>query len=740
MTATVRRLIISVLAIALSVLGLGVIATPASAVACGSGAMTLQLNITQASTQVVLPLRSASNLTINWGDGNTDTLASGDSDLSHTYLSVSTPVISISGDKLTAYGERDSNPKTGADAFTAVTSWGGLGLEYLASAFVGYTNLTSVPNCLPSSVTSLYDTFDSAATFNDVNVTTWDTSNVTDMAFLFADYYSRGSVFNQPIGSWDTSNVTDMRYMFQSASVFNQPIGSWDTSNVTNMSEMFRSAIAFDQPIGSWDTSNVTNMSEMFRSAIAFDQPIGSWDTSNVTDMSYMFAFASVFNQPIGSWDTSNVTQMFYMFAAASNFNQPIGSWDTSRVENMSIMFNQATSFNQRLSGWNTNSVNAMGYMFSGASLFDQDLGAWAIGKVTTMVGMLDVTSMTADHFDSTLNGWANQAVQSGVTLGALGLLRSPNSDAAFATLTDPTGDNWTISGSGDAVAPDLGILGILSDRSDHYVGSTVSAIAPVTNQSTSRATLSYQWQSSPDGVSGWTNITGATKASYTIPASQTGRYLQVNVTASNGEGLQDKTALITDAVVNVPAAPAAPTAVAKDRSATVSWAVPSTNGGLSVSGYTVTATPKVGSVTRSCTTTTALTCTVSNLLNGVAYRFSVSASNDVGASPASALSAAVIPRTKPGAPRSLAVSFPSAGKAKVTWLAPSSNGGASITKYQVRFKDKVTGRYTSWVNTTTRSYTKTGLIKNRSYIAQVRAVNIAGAGAASSKTFKQLK
>ncbi|MEI6693860.1 MAG: fibronectin type III domain-containing protein, partial [Actinomycetes bacterium] len=168
--------------------------------------------------------------------------------------------------------------------------------------------------------------------------------------------------------------------------------------------------------------------------------------------------------------------------------------------------------------------------------------------------------------------------------------------------------------------------------------------------------------------------------------------------------------------------------------------AIPSTDGGLGVSGYTVTATPKVGSATRSCTTTSALTCTVSGLLNGVAYRFSVSASNDVGASPASALSAAVTPRTKPGAPRSLAVSFPSAGKAKVSWLAPSSNGGASITKYQVRFKDKVTGRFTAWANTTSRSYTKTGLIKNRSYIAQVRAVNIAGAGSAASKTFKQLK
>lgn len=382
--------------------------------------------------------------------------------------------------------------------------------------------------------------------------------------------------------------------------------------------------------------------------------------------------------------------------------------------------------------------------MFSGASSFDQDLGAWSIGNVSNMSQMLNGSNLTADHFDSTLNGWANQAVQTGVTLDASGLLYSSASDAARTTLGNA---GWSINGATTAVAPTLyQFFAIVvtpvnpADSSGNFVGSTVALDYPVSNRSASRPTLSYQWQSSPDNVNGWTNITGATKALYTIRASQTGRFLRVNFTASNGAGSDGSSLPVGVAVVNVPAAPAAPTAVAKDRSATVSWAIPSTNGGLAVSGYTVTATPKVGSATRSCTTTTALTCTVSGLLNGVAYRFSVSASNDVGASPASALSAAVTPRTKPGAPRSLAVSFPSAGKAKVTWLAPSSNGGASITKYQVRFKDKVTGRYTAWANATTRSYTKTRLIKNRSYIAQVRAVNTAGAGSAASKTFKQLK
>ena len=246
------------------------------------------------------------------------------------------------------------------------------------------------------------------------DISSWDTSNVTNMQYLFAG----AETFNQNIGNWDTSSVTNMTGMFFRASSFNQDIGSWDTSAVTNMQEMFRNASSFNGDISNWDTSSVTDMSVMFELATAFNQDIGSWDTSNVTDMSYMFVgkyfpyegeTLSKFNQDIGSWDTSSVTNMTGMFFRASSFNQDIGSWDTSSVTKMTIMFNSAQSFNQNIGGWNTSSVTDMSSMFSFATAFNQDIGGWDTSSVTAMGQMF----FYAIAFNQDIGSWDTSSVTS---------------------------------------------------------------------------------------------------------------------------------------------------------------------------------------------------------------------------------------------------------------------------------------------------------------------------------------
>ena len=64
----------------------------------------------------------------------------------------------------------------------------------------------------------------------DPNIANWDTSEVTDMSFLF--YNLKGPI--PDISNWNTSNVTNMESMFEGCTYL-PDISGWNTTNVTNM-------------------------------------------------------------------------------------------------------------------------------------------------------------------------------------------------------------------------------------------------------------------------------------------------------------------------------------------------------------------------------------------------------------------------------------------------------------------------------------------------------------------------
>jgi hypothetical protein len=92
--------------------------------------------------------------------------------------------------------------------------------------------------------------------------------------------------------------------------------------------------------------------------------------------------------------------------------------------------------------------------------------------------------------------------------------------------------------------------------------------------------------------------------------------------------------------VATHPSAPSGVSAVPGNASALVSWTAPASTGGSPITGYTATSSPG----TQTCTTSGALSCTVSGLTNGTPYTFTVTATNAVGPGPASAASLAVTP------------------------------------------------------------------------------------------------
>ena len=76
----------------------------------------------------------------------------------------------------------------------------------------------------------------------------------------------------QLINDWDTSQVTDMSYIFDDMESFNEDISRWNVANVIDMSYMFRGAYSFNKSLNTWNVANVIDMSNMFRGAYRFNQ------------------------------------------------------------------------------------------------------------------------------------------------------------------------------------------------------------------------------------------------------------------------------------------------------------------------------------------------------------------------------------------------------------------------------------------------------------------------------------
>ena len=215
--------------------------------------------------------------------------------------------------------------------------------------------------------------FKDFATLKNIDLTGFDTSDVTSMAHIFDGCLKLQSV---DLTGCDTSSVKDMSYMFSKAgynNIGNKTNNKW--KHVTHTNPLVITGLntinsETEKPY--FNTENVENMSHMFYACSMDTVNVSTFDVGKVRDFSYMFSgecdsgwkdfcYNKFPSLAVSGWkvgkfvpDTENgqpvYINMAHMFdmcneleglSLTSNANDEAAGWDFSKVNNMEGMFNR---------------------------------------------------------------------------------------------------------------------------------------------------------------------------------------------------------------------------------------------------------------------------------------------------------------------------------------------------------------------------------------------------------------
>lgn len=225
-----------------------------------------------------------------------------------------------------------------------------------------------------------------------------------------------------------------------------------------------------------------------------------------------------------------------------------------------------------------------------------------------------------------------------------------------------------------------------------------------------------------------------ATYTDMTVTNGQT-YYYQVTAVNDIGESARSNERSATPtAPATRPSAPTLNAPTAGDGQVTLSWSKPD-DGGDAITGYNIYRGTSSGGESLITSAIIALSYTDTGLTNGATYYYQVTAVNGIGESERSNERSAtpVSGDTVPGAP---ILNSGTAGNGQVTlsWSAPSSDGGSSITNYLI-YRGSSAGSGTLIATEgIVLTYVDTGVTNGATYYYKVSAKNGVGEGARSNE------
>lgn len=134
-----------------------------------------------------------------------------------------------------------------------------------------------------------------ASNAKSLNLSSFDTSNVTTMHSMFGNFYSMNTpgpaaTIIKGLEKFNTGNVTNMSWMFYKCQLDNLDLSNFDTSKVTSMASMFKdSTVSRIVGLDKFVTNKVVNMSYMLQNSKLNTLDLSNFNIENVTNTNYMF-------------------------------------------------------------------------------------------------------------------------------------------------------------------------------------------------------------------------------------------------------------------------------------------------------------------------------------------------------------------------------------------------------------------------------------------------------------------
>ena len=258
------------------------------------------------------------------------------------------------------------------------------------------------------------------------------------------------------------------------------------------------------------------------------------------------------------------------------------------------------------------------------------------------------------------------------------------------------------------------------------------------------RAITGYKIEVSSDGTNYTDEVpnTMSTATSYIDRGLSAGdaRHYRVSAISSEGTGTASTAGMGTTAASSVMAVPSDPTGLAATPSGRtliqLSWTAPSDNGGSSVTGYQIEWSSDGISNwadVEDDTESAATTYIDRGLTAGTTRHYRVSAINTTGTGTYSTSATATTvdgsTNTIPSDPTMLTAAADGPTEIDLSWTAPADNGGSAITGYRVLFSSdgEEFEDLEDDTETTTTTFSHTGLLGATTHYYQVRAINAQG-------------